>query len=513
MLTLDLPIACVVGATLICVDALVRLLPGKRNFRIEDSNVFLASALSLSFGVMLFSSLNMMLPESKGYLKNAQWSDQSAGLIMMSCFIAGFIGIQALTRLLHQFMPSHVVDCDHSHDETATQESPSCQHSRRHSRARRRISRSRPSRHHDSRITQNGNGKVHESTPLLDNGSFGPSERHASVRGDRIKRPVSPLTRTDTRGRSRTNETTSTTSDRRPSIYQVQKRVMSFVKDTKCNCDELGSCYGFTDPCGQECFKHIANRPSQSGFRHGAILRTTTGPFYPQSGSVFHGTHPHDHEEAGEASPRYRTSRAESRDPVSPNTEGDADIEEEHYDSCSSAADQDSDGQHHHHVPTNAFLSIGLQTSIAIALHKFPEGFITYATNHANPAVGFNVFMALFVHNISEGFVIALPLYMALGSRWKAMLWSALLGGLSQPLGAGFAVLWFKLASRTHMNPNAVAYACLFAITAGIMVSVALQLFVESLSLNHNRNLCIFFGFMGMAVMGLSNALVGGGHH
>jgi zinc transporter, ZIP family len=98
-------------------------------------------------------------------------------------------------------------------------------------------------------------------------------------------------------------------------------------------------------------------------------------------------------------------------------------------------------------------------------------------------------------------------LYMALGSRWKAMVWSAMLGGLSQPLGAGIAVLWFKLASHTHMSPNAVAYACLFAITAGIMVSVALQLFVESLSLNHNRNLCIFFGFLGMSLLGVSNAI------
>jgi ZIP family zinc transporter len=168
--------------------------------------------------------------------------------------------------------------------------------------------------------------------------------------------------------------------------------------------------------------------------------------------------------------------------------------------------DEDLEAQHHHHVPTNAFLSIGLQTSIAIALHKFPEGFITYATNHANPQLGFNVFMALFVHNISEGFAMCLPLYMALGSRWRAMAWSAALGGLSQPLGAGIAALWFHLAKRSHMTPSPVAYACLFAATSGIMVSVALQLFVESLSLNHNRHLSIFFGFLGMAILGLSNA-------
>jgi ZIP family zinc transporter len=46
-------IACVIGAAIICVDWLVRLFPGKRNFRIQESNAFLACSLSLSFGVMV----------------------------------------------------------------------------------------------------------------------------------------------------------------------------------------------------------------------------------------------------------------------------------------------------------------------------------------------------------------------------------------------------------------------------------------------------------------------------
>jgi ZIP family zinc transporter len=46
-------IACTLGASIICIDILVRLIPSKRNFRIQDSGVFLASSLSLSFGVMV----------------------------------------------------------------------------------------------------------------------------------------------------------------------------------------------------------------------------------------------------------------------------------------------------------------------------------------------------------------------------------------------------------------------------------------------------------------------------
>ncbi|PHH62587.1 hypothetical protein CDD81_6902 [Ophiocordyceps australis] len=560
-------IACVFGASIICVDVVVRLFPGKHNFRIQESSIFLACSLSLSFGVMLFSSLYSMLPESKQYLRDEGWADQPAGFAMMGCFIGGFIGIQAISRFLHQYMPSHVVDCDHSHDDdgstaaAASHTRPSSGgHSHRQqsrvSRARRRVS-----RNHSTHSGAKG-----ETTPLLLDAdrdfardsstchtATKSSRRLDPVRGaatdEMAERPVSPLVATATK-RSRT----AGDLGRRPSMYDVHKRVMSFVKDTKCNCDEEGDCYGYTDPCGQECFKHLAVRPSNgsNSVRHATLLRTTTGPFYPQSASVFHGSTSNGAHEAGNQhqqrpdgteplSPMFRTSRAASREPFPPAEEDrrecislrrnsvcdgehlhnhELDNDTCHGDeqnshtaelrSCSSMQDGDIEGQHHHHVPTNAFLSIGLQTSIAIALHKFPEGFITYATNHANPKLGFNVFMALFVHNITEGFALALPLYMALGSRWRAMLWSALLGGLSQPVGAAIAALWFRLARRTHMTPNAVAYACLFAATAGIMVSVALQLFVESLSLNHNRNLCIFFGFIGMAVLGLSNALFAG---
>ncbi|RCI15159.1 hypothetical protein L249_6423 [Ophiocordyceps polyrhachis-furcata BCC 54312] len=534
-------VACVLGAAIICVDVIVRLLPGKRRFRIQDSNVFLASSLSLSFGVMLFSSLFSMLPESKEYLTHDEgWNDQRAGFVMMACFCAGFLGIQAVSRLLHQYMPSHVVDCNHSHAEADAQPD------HRVPRRRSSVGRARLSRPSSARPASKDGPRPSEATPLL---AKTDGETPQFVVTDQSVGSASRGRTTTTTTTTATTATTTTAGSalsRRPSMYHVQKRVMSFVKDTKCGCDEEGLCYGYTDPCGQECFKHLSTKRSS---RHPTTLRTTTGLF------------PDHHDGVEPVSPLFRTSRAASREPLDGTGQRDGDehpldqhlnhpnahhhhLHHHHHDDeddndnstdndydhvhdhdhdhdhahahdsdirrvslDQEDGDNDTEAQHHHHVPTNAFLSIGLQTSIAIALHKFPEGFITYATNHANPALGFNVFMALFVHNITEGFALALPLYMALGSRWRAMLWSALLGGLSQPMGAAIAALWFRLASRTHLTPNAVAYACLFAATAGIMVSVALQLFVESLSLNHDRNLCIFFGFLGMVLMGFSNAL------
>lgn len=45
--------ACVLGASIICIDVLVRYIPGKRDFSIQKSNGFLAASMSLSFGVMV----------------------------------------------------------------------------------------------------------------------------------------------------------------------------------------------------------------------------------------------------------------------------------------------------------------------------------------------------------------------------------------------------------------------------------------------------------------------------
>ncbi len=414
-----------------------------------------------------------MLPSSKDYLKKGGFGASTAEWTRLGCFVAGFIGIQTLSRFLHRFIPSHVVDCDHTHDGTPGE---SQNHSRTHSHgAHDHI------RHRSRSVKQPGDPicKSSESTPLLygehrnsDGRAHPKTPRRASFRGDV---PLAPRRH-------------SSSVARRPSMMQVQSRVMSFVKDTKSNCDEGGPCYGYSDPCGQECFKRLyLNSPR--GSRRSTVLRSTTTNLAnkrPQVPEI-----PEDFDSSGAT-----VSSRGTRDPLMDDGDQACETDEE-----------DLEAQHHHHVPTNAFMNIGLQTSIAIALHKLPEGFITYATNHANPSLGFTVFMALFIHNITEGFAMALPLYLALGSRFQAMFWSSLLGGFSQPIGAGIAAIWFKLARNTDHTPGFVVYGCMFAVTAGIMASVALALFVESLSVNHNTQLCIASALVGMAILGISTAL------
>lgn len=102
---------------------------------------------------------------------------------------------------------------------------------------------------------------------------------------------------------------------------------------------------------------------------------------------------------------------------------------------------------------------------------------------------------------------MALPLYLALNSRSKAMATSFVLGGLSQPVGAGVAALWFRVAGDGQWAPREGVYGGMFAVTAGIMASVALQLFSESLDLTHSRGLCMVGAFLGMGMLGVSSAL------
>ena len=56
--------ACIIGAAIIWIDLLICRIPGKSDFRIQDSNVFLACALSLSFGVMVSGTRLWFLMDS-----------------------------------------------------------------------------------------------------------------------------------------------------------------------------------------------------------------------------------------------------------------------------------------------------------------------------------------------------------------------------------------------------------------------------------------------------------------
>lgn len=435
------------------------------------------------------SSRPDMLPAAKAYFIAGNSSQQAAAYATIFSFLGGVIAIQLISRLLHHFTPSNVVGCDHSHQEESRTKSVD----------------NVPNGHR--RFDRDG-VYLSEDTPLLfaEDSFTGPKMLRSGSTTSEINERIPKSQRT-------------TILISRPSLAQsIKKQVSSLAMGQKMACDENDPCFGFGDPCARECFKAIKSptilaspRPSTSASRRPFPTRITTMPF-PATGidedSILASPNilPRVEDSLNSRGREGDEARVAFRS-LSKNQLDDPELAHSRSDISSPEPILDQSNPHHHHVPTNAFLAIGLQTSIAIALHKLPEGFITFATNHANPELGFTVFMALFIHNISEGFAMALPLYLALGSRWKSMFWSSLLGGISQPLGAGVAACWFKLAGKHEMAPDDALYGCMFAITAGVMASVALSLFTEGIGLTHNRSLCIAFSFLGMGIMGISSAL------
>lgn len=456
--------------------------------------------------IQLFSSLYSMLPSAKKSLLDGNFSPKAAAWTLIGCFLGGALGIQLVSRILHKYMPTHVVDCEHNHDEEGGKEGVEESHSHEE---------------HDHGSHEHGHNE-HQHRPV--------QNRHSSTRHFQRPRLGSVSKSTSLAPTSQTEHDRLAVSgpSRRPSLHaRLSQTLSNITKKTSCDCD--GPCYGFSEPCGSDCFKNVQARGS---FRLSSsrTLKRSASRSIPKlddemmestpllkdvrGGSAVEDDHLSDSEvEVMRSVPDLIVEEEEQEDSKTSTL---VDSSKNNNKSKSSvdrssqseeAEEEHHHADHHHHVPENAFLSIGLQTSIAIALHKLPEGFITYATNHANPKLGFSVFLALFIHNITEGFALALPLYLALNSRPKAMFWSFILGGCSQPLGAGVAAIWFKIAGNGSMAPGEGVYGAMFAITAGIMASVALQLFSESMDLTHNRGLCMIFAFIGMGILGVSSAL------
>ncbi|KAG0242897.1 hypothetical protein BGW41_003297 [Actinomortierella wolfii] len=162
------------------------------------------------------------------------------------------------------------------------------------------------------------------------------------------------------------------------------------------------------------------------------------------------------------------------------------------------------DGEH------TELTDIGIQTAFTIAIHKFPEGLITFLSSTADPCLGFSVFMALAVHNIIEGYLIAFPLYIGLRSRAKAFAFAAILGGLSQPIGALLG--WFILRKVVSLGWQVSAAGVIYALVAGMMASIAVNGMwpqaVKCAGRQPTKVVPMSF-FAGIAIMGACQAAMG----
>lgn len=151
-------------------------------------------------------------------------------------------------------------------------------------------------------------------------------------------------------------------------------------------------------------------------------------------------------------------------------------------------------------------LRTGLFTALAIGIHNFPEGLVTFLAALEDPKLGVVIAVAVALHNIPEGVSVSVPIFYATGNRMKAFVYS-FLSGMAEPVGALIAYGALRLATGGGEFSPAVTGA-LFAVIAGIMVYISLDELLPTSRAYGKGHDSIIGLVSGMAVMALSLLLM-----
>ncbi len=150
-----------------------------------------------------------------------------------------------------------------------------------------------------------------------------------------------------------------------------------------------------------------------------------------------------------------------------------------------------------HQNKTRRLMRMGLMAAVAIGIHNFPEGMVTFVAVLGDPGLGISIAVAIAIHNIPEGIAVSVPIYHATGSRKKAFVYS-FLSGLAEPAGA---LLGYIFLIR-WMGPE--VFGILFAAVAGVMVYISFDELLPAAEEYGEHHFTIAGLLAGMAVMALS---------
>ncbi|GAB5032497.1 zinc transporter ztp29-like [Nannochloropsis oceanica] len=142
----------------------------------------------------------------------------------------------------------------------------------------------------------------------------------------------------------------------------------------------------------------------------------------------------------------------------------------------------------------NSLLWSGLQVALSLSLHNFPEGIATFAASLKGLNLGLPLAISIALHNLPEGAACAIPIYVATGSRKKALL-VALLSGLAEPAG----VLFVAFVGPSSLTPAVVAG--LLSVVGGVMIRLSVfELAPQAVEFASKRE-AVFAGGVGFLVM------------
>ncbi len=145
-------------------------------------------------------------------------------------------------------------------------------------------------------------------------------------------------------------------------------------------------------------------------------------------------------------------------------------------------------------------LRLGILSSIVIAVHNFPEGLATFVSAMESPAMGLSIAFAIALHNIPEGIAVAIPIYYATKSRFRAVM-NATLSGLAEPLGG---ILGYLLLSQLVSDS---LMGVILSGVAGIMVYISLDELLPTAESYGAHHVAIIGVIAGMAFMGFGMLL------
>lgn len=139
----------------------------------------------------------------------------------------------------------------------------------------------------------------------------------------------------------------------------------------------------------------------------------------------------------------------------------------------------------------------GLMMAVAVGVHNFPEGLVTFLAVLQEPVTGFFIAFAIAIHNIPEGISISVPIYYATGSKKKAFIYSSL-SGIAEPVGAilGYMVLY------PFLNDNVIGIV--FAAVGGVMVYISIDELLPAAQKYGEHHISIYGFILGMMIMALS---------
>ncbi len=487
---------CIFGASIIYSDLLVKWVNPNSSFDIKSNERFLICGFSLSSGSLLFTSFFKLLPKGLEYFNNAAGGDNdddgnsdshgdllNPSLSLLVYFLIGIIACELLNYGIHYFTSESIVHCNHGgdsdeeHDHSHSHGSHSHSHSSSSEELENKLDHS-----HSHNHTHNHSHQYDEES-LLSN-----DEPHYGSSGETNPLVVQQTTVIQpNHDHSQNQDATRPVIATRKSFFDIALNKITHRGSAQCIGIDDEDCEGDPNCINEELTTNVANDLHNLNFYRGLAISksknslvayTTSSPHY----NVIDGALEH-----GDLVPIHPSNIRLTNEP-------NLDLHQQHKD------------DHHHQIntPISKLLSIGLQTCLALTLHKFPEGFITYATSAADPKLGVSIFLSLAIHNIVEGFSMTLPLYLAFNSRLKAFGMTFILGGLSQPIGALLA--YYLLAGREiDQKESFYIFGILMCITSGFLSVVSLQLFASSISFGGSANRVIRWCIVGIFIIQLSN--------